>query len=81
VHAGEIVGMAGVSGNGQMELMEILAGQRALQAGEVTVEGAAFGATRDEAQGALRALSAGRAAAQRLRAEDERHREHLFPQL
>ena len=28
VHAGEIVGIAGVSGNGQAELVEVLAGQR-----------------------------------------------------
>ena len=34
VHAGEIVGIAGISGNGQMELMEILTGQRALESGQ-----------------------------------------------
>ena len=28
VHAGEIVGIAGVSGNGQSKLVEVLAGQR-----------------------------------------------------
>ena len=28
VHAGEIVGIAGVSGNGQSELVEVLSGQR-----------------------------------------------------
>ena len=39
VHAGEIVGIAGVSGNGQRELLEAIAGQRALTAGLITVAG------------------------------------------
>jgi simple sugar transport system ATP-binding protein len=34
---GEIVGVAGVSGNGQKELVEVLAGQRAAEAGSVRV--------------------------------------------
>ena len=33
VQAGEIVGIAGVSGNGQSELVEVLSGQRALADG------------------------------------------------
>ncbi|WP_223423515.1 ABC transporter ATP-binding protein [Tateyamaria pelophila] len=49
VHAGEIVGIAGISGNGQMELMEILTGQRALLSGQVLVQGAPYGASRKEA--------------------------------
>ncbi len=40
VHAGEIVGVAGVSGNGQTELAEVLGGMRHTTAGSVTVEGA-----------------------------------------
>nr|WP_272490730.1 ABC transporter ATP-binding protein [Mesobacterium pallidum] len=48
VRAGEIVGIAGISGNGQMELMEILTGQRALAAGGVTVHGVPYAATRAE---------------------------------
>ncbi|WMS43089.1 ABC transporter ATP-binding protein [Acuticoccus sp. MNP-M23] len=48
VCAGEIVGVAGVSGNGQGELVEVLAGQRALDAGTIAVEGAPFGGTREE---------------------------------
>ena len=36
VHAGEIVGIAGVSGNGQEELVEVLAGQRRRQPADVS---------------------------------------------
>jgi simple sugar transport system ATP-binding protein len=46
VRAGEIVGVAGVSGNGQREMMEALVGQRAIEAGEVLVSGERFHATR-----------------------------------
>jgi len=46
VHAGEIVGIAGVSGNGQRELMESLAGQREREAGDVKVAGEPYRATR-----------------------------------
>jgi simple sugar transport system ATP-binding protein len=50
VRAGEVVGIAGISGNGQMELMEVLTGQRPVSAGEIVVEGAPYRATRAEAQ-------------------------------
>ncbi|AWL04499.1 ABC transporter ATP-binding protein [Massilia oculi] len=40
VRAGEIVAIAGVSGNGQSELMEILSGMRLPTSGKVTMEGA-----------------------------------------
>jgi ABC-type uncharacterized transport system ATPase subunit len=46
VRAGEIVGVAGVSGNGQRELMEALVGQRERAGGLVQVAGEAFRATR-----------------------------------
>jgi simple sugar transport system ATP-binding protein len=46
VLAGEIVGVAGVSGNGQRELMEALVGQRPIESGEVRVSGERFHATR-----------------------------------
>jgi ABC-type uncharacterized transport system ATPase subunit len=39
VHAGEILGIAGVSGNGQRELAECLAGLRKTTAGRIIVEG------------------------------------------
>ena len=50
VRAGEIVGIAGISGNGQMELMEILTGQRAVEAGEIRVKDAPYFAKRSEAR-------------------------------
>ncbi|MEZ5409947.1 MAG: ABC transporter ATP-binding protein [Acidimicrobiales bacterium] len=39
VHAGEIVGIAGVEGNGQRELVEAITGIRPIHAGTVTIEG------------------------------------------
>ncbi|MBC8132599.1 MAG: ABC transporter ATP-binding protein [Deltaproteobacteria bacterium] len=48
VRAGEIVGIAGVSGNGQEELLEVLAGQRERSAGAVRVGGLPFRARRAE---------------------------------
>jgi simple sugar transport system ATP-binding protein len=48
IRAGEIVGVAGVSGNGQRELVETLAGQRDLEAGRMLVHGEIYTATRPE---------------------------------
>jgi general nucleoside transport system ATP-binding protein len=48
VRAGEIVGVAGVSGNGQRELMQSLVGQRRRESGQVRVAGRDFRATRRE---------------------------------
>lgn len=48
VHAGEIVGVAGVSGNGQRELVEALAGQRTIEAGEIRVSDASYTRRRRE---------------------------------
>ena len=50
VRSGEIVGIAGISGNGQMELMEVLTGQRPPREGRIEVKGAPYGATRAEAR-------------------------------
>ncbi len=46
----EIVGIAGVSGNGQKELVEVLGGQRRPASGSVSVAGSAYHAGRAEAQ-------------------------------
>jgi simple sugar transport system ATP-binding protein len=48
VRAGEIVGIAGISGNGQRELVEVLAGQRPASGGEVLVDGEVYHMTRKE---------------------------------
>jgi len=48
IRAGEIVGVAGVSGNGQRELVETLAGQRDHEAGHMLVHGEVYTATRPE---------------------------------
>jgi simple sugar transport system ATP-binding protein len=48
VRSGEIVGIAGVSGNGQRELVEVLAGQREPESGEVLVAGRPYHCTREE---------------------------------
>ena len=48
VRGGEIVGIAGVSGNGQRQLVEVLAGQREAESGEIRVAGDAYHARREE---------------------------------
>jgi ABC-type uncharacterized transport system ATPase subunit len=52
VHRREIVGIAGVSGNGQKELVEVLGGQRTPLAGRIKVNSLPYRATRSEAQAA-----------------------------
>lgn len=39
VHGGEIVGVAGVSGNGQRELAQVITGLREIEAGQIEVNG------------------------------------------
>src|SRR5690606_16560335 len=39
VHAGEIVGLVGVEGNGQAETLEAIAGLRSIAAGDITISG------------------------------------------
>ena len=48
VASGEIVGVAGVSGNGQRELVEVLAGQREPDGGEIAVAGHPYRHNREE---------------------------------
>ncbi len=48
VRPGEILGIAGVSGNGQRELVQALVGQRAPRSGEIRVDGTPYRATRAE---------------------------------
>ncbi|MBA4211599.1 MAG: ABC transporter ATP-binding protein [Polaromonas sp.] len=48
VRAGEILGIAGVSGNGQKELMQALTGQRARLGGDVTVRGEPYAGRRQQ---------------------------------
>jgi simple sugar transport system ATP-binding protein len=47
VQAGEIVGIAGVSGNGQSELVEALSGQRPIKLGQVLIRDQDFEPRRD----------------------------------
>ncbi len=50
VHGGEILGIAGVSGNGQRELMEALVGQRNRESGEVWIKDEPYQARRSQNQ-------------------------------
>ena len=48
IRGGEIVGVAGVSGNGQRQLIEVLAGQREAESGTIYLEGERYRATREQ---------------------------------
>jgi simple sugar transport system ATP-binding protein len=48
VNPHEIVGIAGVSGNGQRELVQVLGGQRLISGGLIRVTGEEYSATREE---------------------------------
>ncbi|MEA2780331.1 MAG: ral nucleoside transport system ATP-binding protein [Rhodospirillaceae bacterium] len=56
LRAGEIVGIAGVSGNGQSELLEVLAGIRAPQGGRIVVDGREITAAKPCDPAGMRAL-------------------------
>jgi simple sugar transport system ATP-binding protein len=53
VYAGEILGIAGVEGNGQTELVEVLSGLKPATTGEITVQG--HDVTGEDARGVRRA--------------------------
>jgi general nucleoside transport system ATP-binding protein len=46
VRGGELVGLAGIAGNGQKELIEALTGQRQVSAGTIRIDGEIYQATR-----------------------------------
>ncbi len=48
VNSGEIVGIAGISGNGQKELVQVLSGQRSPTSGTILVNDEIYQATRSE---------------------------------
>ena len=56
LRAGEIVGVAGVSGNGQTELLEVLSGIRAPSSGNIAFGGASITAGHPVDAGKMRAL-------------------------
>jgi ABC-type uncharacterized transport system ATPase subunit len=74
------VGLAGISGNGQVELMEILTGQRPLEAGVVEVKGAPWDAT-GRRPASTASATCPKSPAKCLRPEDERDREHRLSHL
>ncbi|MDE1995854.1 MAG: ABC transporter ATP-binding protein [Rhizobiaceae bacterium] len=43
VHAGEILGIAGVAGNGQRELSQVLSGMRSISGGQILIDGSTVG--------------------------------------
>jgi simple sugar transport system ATP-binding protein len=65
--AGEIVGVAGVSGNGQTELLQVLAGIRAPTGGSLSVRGRAIDAAHPGDPGEMRALGVAHVPEDRLR--------------
>ncbi len=52
VGSGEILGIAGVSGNGQRELVQAIGGQRRIESGKIRAFGSPFSPTRDGIQNA-----------------------------
>ncbi len=53
VHGGEIVGIAGVSGNGQSELLSVLSGERSCRADMLTLDGVPIGTSSVSSRRAL----------------------------
>ena len=57
VHAGELVGVAGIAGNGQRELYDVALGLRSIRSGKVMIDGVEL--TRHPVRGALQLGAAG----------------------
>jgi simple sugar transport system ATP-binding protein len=57
VHAGEIVGIAGVAGNGQSALLEVIAGIRHAKSGRILIDGTPIGVTGGSNPAAVRVRS------------------------
>ncbi len=67
VRAGEVVGIAGVSGNGQSELLEVLSGIRPVTSGSFDLMGRRFSAEQPLDPSTMRALHAAHVPEDRLR--------------
>jgi ABC-type uncharacterized transport system ATPase subunit len=67
LHTGEIVGIAGVSGNGQSELLDVLAGIRAPTAGRLTIGGREITAAKPADPAEMRELGLAHVPEDRLR--------------
>ncbi|MEQ8356386.1 MAG: ABC transporter ATP-binding protein [Kiloniellaceae bacterium] len=67
VRAGEVVGIAGVSGNGQSELLEVLSGIRPVTAGGFDLLGERFSASRPLDPSVMRSMHAAHVPEDRLR--------------
>jgi len=74
VRKGEIVGIAGVSGNGQTELQETLAGMRVPDRGRIHIEGTEISAQRPHDAAEVRHLGVGHV-------PEDRHRQGLVTQF
>ena len=70
LHAGEIVGIAGVSGNGQTELLGLLSGMLPMQEGVVEIEGVRIDQSNSYSPRDIRHLSVGHVA-------EDRHRDGM----
>ncbi len=67
VHAGEIVGIAGISGNGQSELLEVLSGMRAFSTGRIVIGERTIEAAHPSDPAAMRAMGLAHVPEDRLR--------------
>ncbi|MDP6968828.1 MAG: ATP-binding cassette domain-containing protein, partial [Gammaproteobacteria bacterium] len=56
IRAGEVLGVAGVSGNGQSELLEVLSGIAPIQEGSVDIKGQTFSAKQQSSAAQMRSM-------------------------